>query len=71
MKFSKLRFARLTEKFGKSGYLAVTLQKKFNQWRQRPKVDIHGEMAKFTNLEKILKYEENNLFNPITHDCWP
>jgi hypothetical protein len=31
------------------------LYKRFNQWRQRPKVDIHGEMAKFTNLEKIFK----------------
>jgi hypothetical protein len=49
LKFSKLRFARLTEKFGKSGYQAVTLKKKFNKNH----------------------YEENNLFNPITHDCWP
>jgi hypothetical protein len=31
------------------------LYKRFNQWRQRPKVDIHGEMAKFTNFEKIFK----------------
>ena len=31
------------------------LYKRFNQWRQRPKVDIHSEIAKFTNLEKILK----------------
>jgi hypothetical protein len=29
LNFSKLRFACLTEKFGKSAYLAVTLQKKF------------------------------------------
>ena len=45
------------------------LYKRFNQWRQRPKVDVHGEMAKFTNLEKILKtviktnlYEEKRTF---------
>ena len=38
------------------------LYKRFNQWRQRPKVDVHGEMAKITNLEKTLKnLLQNNL----------
>ena len=31
------------------------LYKRFNQWRQRPKVDIHNEMAKIKNFEDILK----------------
>ena len=40
------------------------LYKRFNQWRQRPKVDVHGEMAKITNLEKTLKdLLQNNLLN--------
>ena len=38
------------------------LYKRFNQWRQRPKVDIHGEMSKITNFEMILtKILKNNL----------
>ena len=30
------------------------LYKRFNQWRQRPKVDVHGEMSKITKFEKIV-----------------
>ena len=38
------------------------LYKRFNQWRQRPKVDIHGEMSKIANFEMILtKIIKNNL----------
>ena len=38
------------------------LYKRFNQWRQRPKVDVHGEMSKITNFEKIMKsLYQNNL----------
>ena len=40
------------------------LYKRFNQWRQRPKIDVHGEMAKITNLEKLLKkIFQNNLID--------
>ena len=40
------------------------LYKRFNQWRQRPKVDVHGEMSKITNLEILLKkILQNNLIN--------
>ena len=40
------------------------LYKRFNQWRQRPKVDVHGEMAKITSFDKILKkILQNNLLN--------
>ena len=40
------------------------LYKRFNQWRQRPKVDVHGEMAKITTFEKIMKsLLKNNLLN--------
>ena len=45
------------------------LYKRFNQWRQRPKVDIHGEMAKIISFEKVIKkviksnlYEEKKTF---------
>ena len=38
------------------------LYKRFNRWRQRPKVDIHGEMSKIKNFEIILtKILKNNL----------
>ena len=38
------------------------LYKRFNQWRQRPKVDINGEMSKIKNFEIILtKILKNNL----------
>ena len=31
------------------------LYKRFNQWRQRPKVDVHEEMSKIKDFEYILK----------------
>ena len=38
------------------------LYKRFNQWRQRPKVDMNGEMSKIKNFEIILtKILKNNL----------
>ena len=38
------------------------LYKRFNQWRQRPKVDIHGELSKIRNFEIILtKILKNNI----------
>ena len=39
------------------------LYKRFNQWRQRPKVDVHGEMSKITKFEKIVtEILKNNVF---------
>ena len=39
------------------------LYKRFNQWRQRPKVDVHGEMSKIKNFEIIIKKVfQNNLY---------
>ena len=38
------------------------LYKRFNQWRQRPKVDVHGEMSNIRNFEIIIKkIFQNNL----------
>jgi len=49
------------------------LYKRFNQWRQRPKVDVHGEMSKIKDFEYILKKvmktnlypEKDEFFNRI------
>ena len=40
------------------------LYKRFNQWRQRPKVDIHGEMSKINNFEIILTKILKNSLQP-------
>ena len=40
------------------------LYKRFNQWRQRPKVDTHGEMSKIKNFEIILSKIYKNHLQP-------
>ncbi len=46
-----------------SNYERRILYKRFNQWRQRPKVDVHGEMSKIKNFEIIIKkIFQNNLY---------
>jgi hypothetical protein len=39
------------------------LYKRFNQWRQRPKVNVHEEMSKITNFDIIMKkIFKNNIY---------
>ena len=39
------------------------LYKRFNQWRQRPKVNVHEEMSKITNFDIIIKkIFKNNIY---------
>ena len=40
------------------------LYKRFNQWRQRPKVDVHEEMSKVTTFEKTITEILKNNINP-------
>ena len=44
------------------------LYKRFNQWRQRPKVDIHDEMSKIKNFEIIIKKVIKNNLIPEKED---
>ena len=44
------------------------LYKRFNQWRQRPKVDINEEMSKFKTFETILKRVFQNNLQPEKED---
>ena len=39
------------------------LAKRFNQWRQRPKVDVTGEMKKITTFTEILKKVVKNYYD--------
>ena len=46
------------------------LYKRFNQWRQRPKVDIHDEMSKIKNFEIIMKKVIKMIFNRKKKNFW-